>query len=273
MAKKETLTSEDIDKALAESMLTEEFDVKAASDTEGFLEFLALFDDSKNGEHDPAAMQERFEIFKMKNEIVEDIKDIWHNEISDEIGIELSEEELGFVNEYLEGEAVENPMRLKQMKEQVANYYELPKLIESTNKDLMDLTTTAETAIKGTGILGSIRMYGGLALTEITGKTNTGTESYHAQRSMMEQAGIPANRRSLEARRVDLGSNAEEIQGEFAQLQSVKLEALEGLSNKLATIKQELFSTRDCERISHCLLVKSSRPSLLRWLERVDFQL
>lgn len=220
---------------------TEDFDVEGALNTKGFFEFLARYNDSAKGEHDSEVIKERFEVFQTKNEISGEIKEIFQKEISAEIGINLSDKDLECVDEYLETEAIDNPYRLQAMQEQIAQYHELPKEIEAAHEELMTLTDNAEMAAKGTGVIGSIRMYGGLLIGMTTGKLTESRGIYEAQKAMKEK-GVPINRESLAVRRLDLEEGKRGIEGEFAALQGEKMEALENLANRLANIKKELFA-------------------------------
>lgn len=117
------------------------FDIDAALNTKGFAEFLARYENAHDlleGE-DVEAIQQRFETFKQKEAVTKDLKALFANQLKEELGIELSAEDLNAVNECLDANAIERPENITELREDIDKFNKLPSEIAALEQELKDL--------------------------------------------------------------------------------------------------------------------------------------
>ncbi|MEI6304669.1 MAG: hypothetical protein WCP09_01470 [Candidatus Taylorbacteria bacterium] len=116
------------------------FDIDKALNTKGFAEFLAKKGERKavdvNKEN---VMEETFEVFEVKQEVLKGIKELFKNEIQADMGVKLEAKDLDSIDTYIDGMAIDKPNEIVKLKDKIEKMKELPKQIAEYESQLKAL--------------------------------------------------------------------------------------------------------------------------------------
>lgn len=138
-----------------EQKIEKKFSIDSALHNEEFLDFLAKYDESKQLEmtdENEAELAQRFEVFEHKNELTKDLKGLYRNEIAEDTGLKLEDEDLAAVEEEIEKTALENPEEIERLIDQHKEFQEGPERIARKEKELKELGGREELAGKASGL-------------------------------------------------------------------------------------------------------------------------
>lgn len=114
------------------------FNVDEALNTKGFAEFLAKHPDARNSidmanEKD---LESKFETFSMLGIVKKEMKDLYKNQIQEELGIKLDNSDLASIDDEIEKRAIENPEKVEALHEQLKGAKELTQQIKDLEEAL-----------------------------------------------------------------------------------------------------------------------------------------
>lgn len=244
--------------AEAEANRTDGFNVERALNTKGFPDFLGRFSDTvADGEISPENMQERFEVFEMVGKVANSVKEIYSKQISAELGIVLTIKDIACVDTYLNELAVENPKQIVEMQERIDTYNQLPLDIaqaqsdidnlainggfEARAKEIHDMDRLLQTADKGSGAWGKVKMSAGLLWGTFTGNYGESQDISNA-RKIAELQGVPLTSEGIAARRAKLTEETVAQQQKYEELKNEMEADVNKLKGTLSETRNALFA-------------------------------
>jgi hypothetical protein len=102
----------------------------AMLNTKGFAEFLAQHPDADERVADSEKMKQSFEVFKVKDAVTLELKNLFSEQINKDFKIKLTPDDLESIDTHLSKEAVEHPDVLLKLEKQLKDFKELPKKIK-----------------------------------------------------------------------------------------------------------------------------------------------
>ncbi|GEM_PF-3128807 len=129
----------------AETPIQKGFDVDAAMNTDGFLEFMAKHPEAGSLDmEDTAALEQRFEAFKVKDEVTTGMKGVIAEQVKKESGIAITDEAMAEVVTKMETLAVTEPGKFLEMKTKLEGFKTLPTEIAGIEGKLATLGNSTE---------------------------------------------------------------------------------------------------------------------------------
>ena len=232
------------------------FDTVKALNTEGFTSFLAKFEDAKKGDISPEDMQKRFEVFEMKNKVVEDIKGLYKDRLSEIYKINLDARSLECVDKHVSKMAVEDVDEFLSMVDKIKEHKEYPGKIsaaeeamkkvetdfEKQKAEIKDIEKTVENAKKGSGLMGQATMYAKLATNQLNADwCKEGTDIYW-DREKLKKEGIPLTVDGLNKRTEDLKQISHDLEQDFMNDSTDASEKWANLYRGFDDLKRTMFA-------------------------------
>lgn len=116
------------------------FDIDKAMKVVGFSEFLAKFPDYGTfNMEDQAFVAQKFETFRVKVRVEQELKRIYTKQIEEEMGVKLSDEDLDCVKADIEKKALEDFPALLALAQQIDGFNNLPKKIKELSEQFASL--------------------------------------------------------------------------------------------------------------------------------------
>jgi hypothetical protein len=124
------LSAAETDTAELAAQHLEEAALDEMLNTEGFAQFLAKHPEgSIKHEAGNEDLKKAFEVFKVKEEVKSDLKEMYSGEIGKEMGVKIGPEDLSSIDDHLETQAIEDPDAVLEFREKIEEFKRLPKEI------------------------------------------------------------------------------------------------------------------------------------------------
>ncbi len=129
-------------------MEAKKFNIDQELSNKDFLKFLASHADSESfNMSDEAKLKERFDVFNFKEKVKTELKDLYRNQIKEQLGVELGDADLNSMDVYLDKQALENPEKIILLEQSLASFVETPKKIAELENELSGLGKRNDLAI------------------------------------------------------------------------------------------------------------------------------